>query len=116
MPPDRVVYVSEKFKEKGQRLLFFARFMPGLRTAVFFSAGTLRIPFRTFFLYDGIAALISVPTIILVAHTFGGELETLIKKVRKVEGGVIIFVAVILLFVSIKWYYSHKKMKRLKKD
>jgi membrane protein DedA with SNARE-associated domain len=39
LTPRRYARVQAKFDRYGNRMLFFARFLPGLRTAVFLSAG-----------------------------------------------------------------------------
>jgi membrane protein DedA with SNARE-associated domain len=62
----------------GGKTLFLARFLPGLRAAIYFSAGIFRLPFWKMLAFDGSAAVISVPTLVLAAY-FGGEQ---IEKVR----------------------------------
>ena len=44
-----------------------ARFMPGLRAPIYFTAGTVGVKFHTFLFYDGLAALVSVPAIVPAA-------------------------------------------------
>src|SRR5438309_743341 len=61
LPDERLDTVGKAFRQKGPKLLFAARFMPGLRAPLFFSAGTLHVPYRTFLVFDGGAALLSVP-------------------------------------------------------
>jgi len=53
----------------GSWVIFGARFLPGLRTAVFFSSGTLKFPFWKFLLMDGLAALVSAPLFVFVGKT-----------------------------------------------
>src|SRR6185312_16263354 len=74
LPDDRLTAVQHRFHQKGNKLIFAARFMPGLRAPIFFSAGTLHLPVRVFWFYDGLAALVSVPAIILAVYYFGDEL------------------------------------------
>lgn len=50
-------------------VLFVARFLPGLRSPIFLTAGmTRRIPFWRFLLLDGLAALISVPVWVYLGY------------------------------------------------
>lgn len=63
MPAARRRRVERGFDKYGNGILFFARFMPGLRTPIFFTAGTMGIPWWRLWLYDGGAALLSVPAI-----------------------------------------------------
>ena len=108
---ERLTIVQAKFHQRGNILLFFARFMPGFRAPIFFSAGTLHIPFRTFFLCDGSAALLSVPTIVGAVYFFGDEFDAVVRFIRRLEYG-ILFVAIgLVLLLILKWYISRRKVK-----
>jgi len=98
LPPARMKLVRRKLHEQGNKVIFAARFMPGLRTPVFFSAGSLRLPFRVFALYDLFAALVSVPVIVYATYFFGAHVDQVISVVKRVQFGV---VAVILAVVAI---------------
>lgn len=113
LSPERLGVVKEKFHEKGNRVIFAARFMPGLRAPTFFSAGTLHLPFRVFFFYDGMAALISVPAIVWVVYHFGALADKVIEIIRDVEHGIIAVVIAVITFFATKWYLNHRKQKRL---
>lgn len=111
LSPERLAIVQEKFHEKGNKVIFAARFMPGLRAPTFFSAGTLHLPFRVFFFYDGMAALISVPTIVWVVYHFGGLANKVIGIIRQVEHGIIAVVVIIILFLIFKWHLNKNKQQ-----
>lgn len=49
------------FAKHRAKFVFFARFLPGLRAPAFFTAGTFKMPFRKFLLWDGLAACLSIP-------------------------------------------------------
>jgi len=73
MPPRRYAKMQDKFSRYGNRLMFFARFLPGMRTAVFITAGaTHRVSFWRFLLLDGLAALVSVPFWVYLGY-FGAD-------------------------------------------
>lgn len=52
----RITWAQEQLTERGGELIVVARFIPGGRTAVTLSAGTLRFPWRRFVLFDAVAA------------------------------------------------------------
>ncbi|OFZ81043.1 MAG: SNARE associated protein [Bdellovibrionales bacterium RIFOXYD1_FULL_53_11] len=114
-PPDRLQAVSDKFKKKGDKLLFAARFMPGFRAPVFFSAGTLHVPFRKFFFYDGMAALISVPAIILAVYWFGDQLDRVVRIIKRIEHGIFFVILAVILAMFLKWYVTHRRIKKGRK-
>jgi membrane protein DedA with SNARE-associated domain len=109
LSPVRLAAIRERFHEHGNKIVFAARFMPGLRTPVFFTAGTLHLPFRVFLFYDGMAALISVPTITYVVFLFGHELEAVINTVRSVEHGMVLLIALVIAFFVGKFLWGRRK-------
>jgi membrane protein DedA with SNARE-associated domain len=112
LPPERLAIVKEKFHEKGNRVIFAARFMPGLRAPTFFSAGTLHLPFRVFFFYDGMAALISVPTIVWVVYHFGALADQVIGIIRRVEHSIIFVVVALILVAVAKWHFNRQRQQQ----
>lgn len=53
----RIEWAHEQLDERGGELIVVARFIPGRRTAVTLSAGTLGYPWRRFVVFDAAAAL-----------------------------------------------------------
>jgi membrane-associated protein len=53
----RIAWTQNQLRERGGELIAVGRFIPGGRTAVTLSAGTLRFPWRRFVLFDAAAAL-----------------------------------------------------------
>lgn len=76
-------YFSEKKQAKVENLfdryhtwvLFVGRFLPGLRAPIFFTAGSTRVKFWKFFLFDGLAALVSVPFFVWLGHWLWGKFK-----------------------------------------
>jgi membrane protein DedA with SNARE-associated domain len=110
LPDDRLNAVSLKFKARGDKLLFVARFMPGFRAPIFFSAGTLHVPFGRFILFDGCAALISVPLIIGAVYHFGDSLDEVVRWVKRVEGGILFVIVGVIAAFAAKWYITHRRL------
>lgn len=99
----RLAKTEAMLHRHGGKFIFMARFLPGLRTASFFTAGSFKVAFWRFLVYDGSAALISVPTIMALAYLFADQLD----QVREwVAGGQIVatalVVAVIVAFIGFK--------------
>jgi membrane protein DedA with SNARE-associated domain len=111
LPDERLNWVKEKFHQRGNKLIFVARFMPGFRAPVFFSSGVLHLPLRVFLFYDGMAALISVPTIIGAVYYFGDHIDTVVRFIRRLEHGIAFVIFAGLLLILGKWYITHRKLK-----
>lgn len=63
------------YHDHGGKTLFIARFLPGLRAASFFTAGAFKIPFWKLLVFDGSAALISVPSLVLLGFFFANQFD-----------------------------------------
>ena len=61
IPPRRLAAMQAFMLRTGPAAIFLARFRPGVRSAVYLAAGSLRLPYRQQFLYDGLAASVEVP-------------------------------------------------------
>lgn len=110
LPEERIEMASRRFNEKGsKRLLFFGRFMPGLRAPIYFTAGMLHVPYARFFVMDGLAALLSVPAIIGAVYYFGDELDLVVRWIRKIEHGIAFLVLGILAAILAKWWITHRR-------
>ncbi len=69
----------------GNRAIFYARFLAGLRALVYLTAGSLGINPLRFFLYDVAGALISVPIVVSLGYIFGNDLEVVVGWLGGVE-------------------------------
>jgi membrane protein DedA with SNARE-associated domain len=101
---------TEMFMAKYHDKFFFAaRFLPGLRATIYFAGGALKAKFWKFFLYDSIAALLSVPVWILGAYYGGEYINSVIKFGKSFQ--IIIFLAIIIiaLVFVLKQYGLFKK-------
>lgn len=109
LPEERLLKVSKLFNERGISLLFFARFMPGLRMPIYFSAGLLHVPFSRFIFLDGLAAMISVPLFIGLTDFFGDYIQWVIGVIRKAEHILFLGILCLLLFFGVRWWRNKKK-------
>lgn len=109
---ERLGRIQDEFHKHGAKILFAARFMPGLRTPTFFSAGMMHIPYSRLLIYDGGAALLSVPAIIYVVYFFGSEVDRVIGYIRNIENAIALTILGVILLVLGRWLYSRWKQKR----
>lgn len=105
---EKIEVIRLKLKDHGGKLLFSARFMPGLRSTVFFATGMLHFPYRKLLIYDGLAALISVPAIIYSIYYFGDYIEYVVRMIKKVEGGIVGIMVLVVIFFIAKHYWKKR--------
>ena len=73
---ERMEWADEQLRERGGELIVIGRFIPGGRTAVALSAGTLAYPWRRFILFDLAAALIWATYAALLGYYGGRTFES----------------------------------------
>ena len=101
---ERFEAVQEKFAKYGNWVLFVARFLPGLRSPIFITAGmTRRVPYWRFLLMDGFAALISVPVWVYLGYYGAANREWLMMMVHRGQAGILGAVALLLLVAGGVW-------------
>lgn len=76
---ERQAKIAVYFQKYGAWIIFVARFLPGLRAPLFLTAGSLKVPFVTFFAMDGLAALLSIPLSFWVAYFFTDRLQEVLE-------------------------------------
>jgi membrane protein DedA with SNARE-associated domain len=111
--PRRQRRVRAYFRTYGSKVVFVARFLPGLRFSIFLSAGMLHVRPHVFLLYDTMAALLSVPVLVYSAWFFGDQIDSVIKWTRRSEYGILALVGVVALYLAIKLYRKRKSRPAL---
>lgn len=109
---DRLDAVKDKLRNHGYKVIFSARFMPGLRSLVFLTSGALGIPFRIFLFFDGLAALISVPAIVYSCYFFGDAIHDAVHVIKNVEQGVLAVIVIGILYFLVKYFIKRYRERR----
>jgi membrane protein DedA with SNARE-associated domain len=107
--PERLDGAQKLFLRWGNRVILAARFMPGFRAPTYFSAGTLKLPYRIFIAYDGLASILSVPLLVWAMYKFGGQVDAVIARAHQIQGGIALLIASIILFFVIKHFALKKR-------
>jgi membrane protein DedA with SNARE-associated domain len=106
-------YFSEKKQAKVENLferyhswvLFAGRFLPGLRAPIFFTAGSTRVKYWKFFLFDGLAALISVPFFVWLGHwlwaKFSDDIAALDQALSRTHAYSMVVAGLVILIVAL---------------
>ncbi|MBK9522194.1 MAG: DedA family protein [Rhodocyclaceae bacterium] len=111
--PARLVEMQERVRRGGPYFIFVIRFLPGIRTALFFAAGSLKLPYRTLFIYDGAAALIELPLLVYAVRYVGGNWQQIWQTVANAQGDLLAGIAALLLFwLARRWYLNRQLKKR----
>ncbi|MCE2706388.1 MAG: DedA family protein [Proteobacteria bacterium] len=106
------VHIQEKVHKYGDKILFFARFLPGLRAPIYIMAGVShKVSYFKFLLMDGLAALISVPSLIYLGYFFANDLDHVLNYVKHSE---VLIIGLIVSGVLFTLIYKRSKNKKIK--
>jgi membrane protein DedA with SNARE-associated domain len=89
--------INSWVKKYGIMAAFLFRFTPGVRFPAHIALGMLTFPAWQFILVDGLAAIISVPTQILLIYHFGEPILTALHKFKLVFLGAVAVIVLILV-------------------
>ncbi|HDL5281278.1 TPA: DedA family protein, partial [Mannheimia haemolytica] len=108
--PERFATVQERFEKQGWKLLFMARFLPGLRAVVYLVSGiTRKVSFVKFLLVDFCAAIISVPIWVYLGDYGASNLDWLKEQVANGQHLIFAILGIVILFLGWKWYKNKKQ-------
>ena len=112
MTPKRYAQVQEKFDKYGNWVLFVARFLPGLRTAVFVTAGISRkVSYLRFIIMDGLAALISVPIWIYLGDYGAHNIDWLMAQMHSLQSGIFVILGIGAAVVAWIWWKKRQRIQ-----
>jgi membrane protein DedA with SNARE-associated domain len=109
--PRKQLRVRAYFRKYGSKVIFVGRFLPGLRFSIFFSAGTLGVRPATFFVYDALAAAVSVPALVYAAWFFGEHIDRVASWARRSEYGILVVALAALMLIAVKAYRRQRQHK-----
>ena len=89
-------------EQRGQKFLFIVRFLPLIRTALFFTAGTLQVPPKTFYLMNGIATLIYVPLIMISSYYASANIDVVLHTLKQFQFGLLGVCAFVGVYLVIR--------------
>ena len=102
--------IQDKVHKYGDKILFIARFLPGLRAPIYIMAGVShKVSYFKFLLLDGLAALISVPILVYLGYFFANDLDEVLAYVKHSEAYIIGGIAIIIIAFILYKHYKTKK-------
>lgn len=109
---ERLAVFDRWFRRRGDLVIFFARFVPGLRIVAYFTAGTMRMRWARFVLLDGMGIAVGVPAFTWVGARFGHVIDEAVARVRQIEHGLGILAAAGVAAVLVWWFVRRRRRRR----
>lgn len=94
LSPERESEIEEQFRRHGLKVLFVARFLVGVRSPIYLTAGILKVPFRRFVVADAVCAAIVIPIFFGLSYAFSDHINTFWQWLRNAELAVTITLGV----------------------
>jgi len=89
-------------------VIFFSRFLVGLRIFNPLVSGFMRIKFRTFAIYSTLSALIYIPFIIYIGNHFASDINPLLRVILSIRHFVVFWGITFICLYLLLWV--HKKV------
>ena len=102
---------DEWFDKKGNKTVFFCRFIPIVRSLISIPAGMSEMPLGKFTLYTVVGSLIWNTVLSIAGQTVGANWESILAIFEQYSH-IAAIVLVILGVGAIVWFYSKKRTKK----
>lgn len=110
--PERIALAEKKILANSQFICFTARFLPGLRSPIYLTAGILGVRPIIFYGLDGIAALISVPVWVVMGWWFGQNIDAALEFARSMQKWVLLGVVILIaVYIGVKHLLKKRRAK-----
>ena len=96
---------EEMFERYGAAAIFFARFVFGMRTFAGPLAGVLRMPGRTFAVFNFLGAAVWVTFIASAGYLFGHHWRSLLRAMQRFNIAALIIAGAVILY----WWWRHRR-------
>lgn len=100
---------SDFFRRYGQRIVFFGRFVPIVRSLVSIPAGAQRMPLGTFIVLTALGAGSWNAILIGAGYLLGTQYELLEGYLKYLDYVVIAAIAIFVGWYLIRWYRKHHR-------
>ena len=107
--PEREAQVERMINKHGLKVFFLARFLVGLRSPVYLSAGILRVPFRRFLIIDLFCASVVIGLFFSLSYRYGTAIT---GWIRGAEVGLWVIVVLVLIGVGVYYYYRRRPARK----
>ena len=88
--PARMRRFNASFLQNGTKVVFFARFIPGVRMVAYLVAGNLRMRYLKFVVLDSIGAALTVPISVYLGWKFAANLDFVVDTAHGLgEAGIV---------------------------
>jgi hypothetical protein len=104
VPPDKPEKIEQNFQRSGVKILLLIRWLPGIRSPMFITAGVMRLPVIRFIIADGAAAVIGHSLLFFLAYWFGDSFRELLLRAEHTVDSLIKPLLILLALSAVAGY------------
>jgi membrane protein DedA with SNARE-associated domain len=116
LTPERERTIETLLRKHGIKAFFVARFLVGLRSPFYLTAGILKVKYRWFLLADFICASIVIGGFFGLAYLFGERITSLIQATERGFTAIAVSVALVGLTVIAFFSFRQRRIRMLDQD
>jgi len=109
LKPEREAHIEDMISQHGWKVFLAARFLVGLRSPVYLTAGILRVPFRRFLFVDLFCAALVICTFFGLSYTFAEHIAGWFHRIRNAEVAITVLVAAAVIGIVLFFYVRHRR-------
>jgi membrane protein DedA with SNARE-associated domain len=106
----RLASFDRWFRRRGDLVILIARFLPGIRVVAFFTAGTMKMPWRRFLFLDGLGIALIVPVLTWLGYRSADFIDHMVATVEKAERGILWGVLAALVLTG-AWLWLRRRRR-----
>ena len=109
LTPKDIDNADKWFDKKGNKTVFFCRFIPLIRSLISIPAGMSEMPMKTFLIYTALGSAIWNTVLTIIGNIVGEKWPTIVKILDKYSNIVIIILILLISIIIITFYKKKKK-------
>jgi membrane protein DedA with SNARE-associated domain len=116
LTPEREQTIEALINKHGIKAFFVARFLVGLRSPFYLTAGILRVKYRWFLFADFVCASVVIGGFFGLAYLFGDRITGLIQSIERSFTVVAVLVSLVALAVVAFFSFRKRRIRMLDQD
>ena len=109
LPPQRLMAVQATMQRWGPGYLALVRFLPGMRSALLFAAGSLKMPYRHLLLFDGGAGVVELSLLVYAVRLVGGRWEDILAALQRWQAVLLPALALLALIAAVVLWLRRRR-------
>jgi membrane protein DedA with SNARE-associated domain len=108
VPRAKRLEIEQNFERYGVNILLFGRLLPGIRSPLFLTAGTMRLSISRFVIADALGAVLGNSLLFFLAFWFGDQFKEFVNRVEDRAKPLSILIAIIVVGAFFLYHFLRR--------